>query len=335
MGKERLGNALNRRVLVLDGAMGTLLRHTHLEEKDFRCRQFTDSQVQQHKYCYDILSITRPELIRKIHTDYLEAGADIIETNTFNANSISLAEFGLSDHAREICIAGVAVAREAVDTYCSRHDISPAARPFIAGTMGPTAVSLSLSMHQEKPETDFGTLVAAYTEQAAALLEAGADIILLETICDTLNADTAIYGIRRAMKALRKDVPLMLSVTLDNQGRLLSGETLDEFIKATSRSGAMIIGLNCGSGTSHLIPWLEHLSEITGCYTSFYPSAGLPDSTGSYNETPETMRHEIERILRKRLVNIIGGCCGTTPEHIRRIAAEARKTQPRFAGAGL
>lgn len=326
---QRLLSRLGEEVLVLDGAMGTMIQRLNLSESDFRADRFVDSSVSL-KGCNDLLCLTRPDDITAIHTAYLEAGADIIETNTFNANSISLAEYGLQNHVAEICRAGARIASNAVDSYCALHGIPEARRPFVAGSMGPTGVSLSIATNQENaPAADFDTLAEAYCIQASALIEGGVDILLLETVFDTLNVKAAIYGVKQAMHQAGREYPLMISATLTQQGRLLSGQSLKAFVASVEHSGAISLGLNCGFGAETMMPYVDALSSLTPRFVSAHPNAGLPDAMGRYTDTPQKMAREIAPALRASHLNIIGGCCGSTPEHIAAIAAIARQSSPR------
>lgn len=301
------------KVYVLDGAMGTMVQRLNLSESDFRGSEFARWHTEL-KGCNDILCLTRPDCIAAIHRQYIEAGADIIETNTFNANSISLADYGLQDYARRIARAGAELAVK-----------TAAGRALVAGSMGPTNVSLSLG----QDAVDFDTMAEAYRQQALGLLEGGADILLIETAFDTLNAKAAIYGIERAKEETGRDgVRLMISATLTENGRLLSGQTIEAFIASVSHARPWSIGLNCGFGAEGMLPRLRQM-QATEALVSCHPNAGLPDELGQYTETPEKMAKTVANILAEGLVNIIGGCCGTTPDHIRLIAQEARRARPR------
>ncbi len=303
----------SKKVLVLDGAMGTMIQRLGLRESDFRGKEFADWNCEL-KGCNDLLCLTYPEAIEKIHRAYIEAGADIIETNTFNSNAISLADYGLADKAREIARAGAQVARRAAEGTPT----------LVCGSMGPTNISLSLG-----GEIDFDRVAQAYSEQAAGLIEGGVDLLMIETAFDTLNAKAAIAGIEMARKETGMEIPLMISATLTESGRLLSGQTLRAFVNSVMHARPISIGLNCGFGADGMVDYLRELQNVP-CAVSCHPNAGLPDELGQYVETPETMEGKIDRILKERLVNIIGGCCGTTPEHIRRIAEKAHSAKPRI-----
>ena len=302
----------SKKVLVLDGAMGTMIQRLGLSEADFRGKEFADWHCEL-KGCNDLLCLTSPESIERIHRAYIEAGADIIETNTFNSNAISLADYGLADKAREIARAGAQVARRAAEGTPT----------LVCGSMGPTNVSLSLG-----GDVDFDRMARAYAEQAAGLIEGGTDLLMIETAFDTLNAKAAIAGVEAAREETAKDIPLMISATLTESGRLLSGQTLRAFVNSVMHARPVSIGLNCGFGADGMVEYLRELQDVP-CAVSCHPNAGLPDELGQYVETPETMEEKIDHILNERLVNIIGGCCGTTPDHIRRIALKAHAAEPR------
>ncbi|MDE5807169.1 MAG: methionine synthase [Muribaculaceae bacterium] len=320
---------LLQEILLLDGAMGTMIMRKSLSESDFRGERFAAHPVPL-KGCNDVLVLTRPDVISDIHREYLDAGADIISTDTFNANRLSLSEYNLSDCAAEICRQGAAIARKAVDDFCREKGLPSDKRPFVAGSMGPTGISLSISMQDsEKPADDFNNMASACEEQAVGLIEGGADILLLETVFDTLNAKAAAYGIAKAFDRTGKQVPLMISATLSENGRLLSGQDLREFVSALAHANPLSFGLNCGFGAKALLPFVEQLSGLTDRFVSVHPNAGLPDAMGCYLDTPENMLAEAKDILAKGVVNIIGGCCGTTPDHIRLIAQEVKKYPPR------
>ncbi|MBD5351424.1 MAG: methionine synthase [Bacteroides sp.] len=290
---------LENQVLVLDGAMGTMIQRLGLTEADFRGSRF-ENHPGELRGCNDVLNLTRPQAIESIHREYIAAGADIIETNTFNSNSISLGDYGLGHMAREIARAGAEVARRAAE----------GTQTLVCGSMGPTNVSLSLG-----GDVDFDALAAAYCDQALGLLEGGVDLLMIETAFDTLNAKAAIFGIEQAQQQASRKVPLMISATLTEAGRLLSGQTLKAFVNSVSHARPISIGLNCGFGADGMIPYLRELTNVE-CCVSCHPNAGLPNELGQYDETPESMARTVKTILNEGLVNIIGGCCGTTPAHI-------------------
>lgn len=320
---------LKNEILVLDGAMGTMIQRLNLSEEDFRGMEFANFS-NPLKGCNDLLCLSAPEKIAHIHRLYLEAGADIITTNTFNANKYSLGEYGLGDIAPRIAEAGARLARKAVDDFCKAGGIDHKRRPLVAGSMGPTGISLSIETRGNNPGADFDSLAAAYREQASALIKGGVDILLLETIFDTLNAKAAIKGIKEAMQTAGREVPLMLSATVSEQGRLLSGQSIEAFLTSTMHAGAISVGLNCGFGPQTMIPLIERMGRSTSLPVSMHPNAGLPDALGNYKCSPEDMASLLEEPLKAGMLNIIGGCCGTTPEHIAAIARIAHSAKPRM-----
>lgn len=311
-----LKQIINERVLILDGAMGTMIQRYNLSEQDFRGERFAGIPGQM-KGNNDLLCLTRPDVIKDIHRKYLEAGADIIETNTFNAQRISMADYHMQDLCREINLAAARLARELADEYTAKPPYKPR---FVAGSVGPTNKTCSMSPDVNNPALralTYDELAAAYQEQMEALLEGGVDALLIETIFDSLNAKAAIYAAETAMKKTGREVPLMLSVTVsDIAGRTLSGQTLDAFLASVQHAPIFSIGLNCSFGAKQLKPFLEGLAARAPYYISAYPNAGLPNSLGQYDQTPEEMASEVKEYIDEGLVNIIGGCCGTTEEYI-------------------
>lgn len=309
---------INERILVLDGAMGTMIQQYNLTEADFRGERFKDVPGQM-KGNNDLLCLTRPDVIEEIHRKYLEAGADIIETNSFNATSVSMADYHTQAYCREINLAAARLARKVADEYSARTPEKPR---FVAGSVGPTNKTCSMSPDVNDPAfraLTFDALEAAYVEQMEALLEGGVDAILIETIFDTLNAKAAIRAAELSMEKVGRKVPLMLSVTVsDVAGRTLSGQTLDAFLASVQHAEIFSIGLNCSFGAKQLKPFLEHLAHRAPYYISAYPNAGLPNSLGQYDQTPDEMAAEVKEYIDEGLVNIIGGCCGTTEEYIAR-----------------
>lgn len=318
MTNNSLSALVKERILVLDGAMGTMIQSYGLQEEDFRGERFADAPGLL-KGCNDLLCLTRPDVVADIHRRYLEAGADIIETNSFNAQRISMEDYGMQNVCREINLEAARIARRLADEYTLKNPEKPR---FVAGSVGPTNKTCSMSPDVENPAyraLTFDTLVDAYTEQMIALLEGGVDALLIETIFDTLNAKAAIYAAQSAMKQTRKSVPLMLSVTVaDISGRTLSGQTLEAFVASISHADVFSIGLNCSFGARQLKPFLRTLANHTPYYISAYPNAGLPNEMGEYDQTPEEMGVQIQEYIDEGLVNIIGGCCGTTDEYIAR-----------------
>lgn len=311
-----LKQIINERVLILDGAMGTMIQRYNLSEQDFRGERFAGIPGQM-KGNNDLLCLTRPDVIKDIHRKYLEAGADIIETNTFNAQRISMADYHMQDLCREINLAAARLARELADEYTAKLPYKPR---FVAGSVGPTNKTCSMSPDVNNPALralTYDELATAYQEQMEALLEGGVDALLIETIFDSLNAKAAIYAAETAMKKTGREVPLMLSVTVsDIAGRTLSGQTLDAFLASVQHAPIFSIGLNCSFGAKQLKPFLEGLAARAPYYISAYPNAGLPNSLGQYDQTPEEMASEVKEYIDEGLVNIIGGCCGTTEEYI-------------------
>ena len=320
---------LNERILIIDGAMGTMIQQYKLEEKDFRGERFADFH-KDLRGNNDLLSITQPQIIQAIHKEYLEAGADIIETNTFSSTSIAQADYDLQSIAYELNVAAVQCAKKAIEEYCK---INPGHKKFIAGAIGPLNKTLSLSPDVNNPgfrSVTFDDVADAYYEQIKGLMDGGVDLLLIETIFDTLNAKAAIYSIKKYFRASGKEVPIMISGTItDASGRTLSGQTLEAFYISVSHANPLSVGLNCALGAKEMRPHIEELSSIASCYTSAYPNAGLPNAFGEYDEQPEETAHIIEDWAREGFVNIVGGCCGTTPDHIRHIAQQVKNFETR------
>jgi 5-methyltetrahydrofolate--homocysteine methyltransferase len=325
---------LNERILVIDGAMGTMIQRHKLQEADYRGSRFADwgSDLKGNN---DLLCITQPEIIRDIHLQYLEAGADIIETNTFNAQAVSMADYNMSALAFEINTAAARCAREAVDLFLQQHpERAKEGGPFVAGAIGPMNKTLSLSPDVNNPGLrgiSFDEVTAAYLEQVKALVEGGVDLLLIETVFDTLNAKAAIYAIKKYFRESgKKELPLMISGTItDASGRTLSGQTLEAFYISVEHAKPLSVGLNCALGANQMRPHIEELAQLAVCYTSAYPNAGLPNALGEYDEEPHQTAHFIEEWAQNGYVNIVGGCCGTTPDHIRHIAQSVKKLKPR------
>jgi 5-methyltetrahydrofolate--homocysteine methyltransferase len=329
MGKPKdIKDELKKRVLVMDGAMGSLLQDYKLTEEDYRGEQHKNSRYEQLGN-NDILSITRPEIISEIHRRYLEAGADIILTNTFNANRISQSDYNMQHLVYEMNITSARIARKAADEYIRENPLKPC---FVTGTMGPTNKTLSLSPDVNDPgyrTVHFDDVKNAYREQAEGLIAGGVDILLLETIFDTLNAKAAIFAIEEIFQEKGIRLPLMISGTItDASGRTLSGQTLEAFLNSVSHADLLSIGLNCSMGAKDLLPYVKELSEKAPFHISAHPNAGLPNQFGEYDENPEIMSGYIKKYLDNSYVNIIGGCCGTTPEHITRFARLAQNAKP-------
>ncbi len=331
--KKTIQQCLNERILIIDGAMGTMIQRYKLEEKDFRGERFKDWH-KDVKGNNDLLSITRPDVIEAIHTEYLNAGADIIETNTFSSTAIAQADYDMQSLAYELNVAAASCAKNAIDNFTGNRHQATGKSQFIAGAIGPLNKTLSLSPDVNNPgfrTVTFDEVANAYYEQVRGLVDGGVDLLLIETIFDTLNAKAAIYAIKKYFRDTKqKELPIMISGTItDASGRTLSGQTLEAFYISVSHANPLSVGLNCALGAKEMRPHIEELSEIAACYTSAYPNAGLPNAFGEYDEQPEETAHIIEEWAREGFVNIVGGCCGTTPEHIKHIAEQVKKYQPR------
>ena len=311
-----LKTILENRILILDGAMGTMIQRYRLDESAYRGERFSHWN-KQLKGNNDLLSLTQPDIISSIHKQYLQAGADIIETNTFNAQRISMEDYGMGEFVREMNLSAARIARQAADEFTLKNPEKPR---FVAGSVGPTNKTASLPSDVNRPASravTFDQLVTAYKEQMLALIEGGVDALLIETIFDTLNAKAAIFAAQEAMSELNKKVELMISATIaDASGRTLSGQTLRAFMASVAHAPLLSIGLNCSFGAKDLKPYLQEMSAHAPWFVSAYPNAGLPNQFGEYDETPDTMAKQVKEYIDEGLVNIIGGCCGTTPEHI-------------------
>jgi 5-methyltetrahydrofolate--homocysteine methyltransferase len=322
--------ALKNRILIIDGAMGTMIQRYKLEEADYRGERFKDwhSDVKGNN---DLLSITQPQIIEAIHEQYLEAGADIIETNTFSSTVIAQADYDMQAIAYEMNVASARCARNAADKYTAKD---PSKQRYVAGAIGPLNKTLSLSPDVNNPgfrAVTFDEVAAAYTEQIKGLVEGGVDLLLIETIFDTLNAKAAIYAVKNYFQQNNlPELPIMISGTItDASGRTLSGQTLQAFYVSVMHANPLSVGLNCALGAAEMRPHIEELSEIAKCFTSAYPNAGLPNAFGEYDEQPHETAHIIEEWAANGWLNIVGGCCGTTPDHIKHIADEVAKFKPR------
>ncbi len=309
--------------------MGTMIQRHKLTEDDFRGDRFKDWKVEL-KGNNDMLSLTQPKIIQDIHELYLEVGADILETNTFSGTSIAQADYAMEDFVYELNYESAKLARAAADTFTKKNPEKPR---FVAGSIGPTNKTASISPDVSRPEyraITFDQLAEAFKEQARGLLDGGVDAILIETIIDTLNAKAALFGIMELFEETGKEVPLMISGTItDNSGRTLSGQTVEAFLISLSHAPLMSIGFNCAFGAKQLKPYVDLLSRSTNLFVSAYPNAGLPNEFGDYDQGPDTMRKEVKTYLDDGLVNILGGCCGTTPEHIKEMADMAANYKPR------
>jgi 5-methyltetrahydrofolate--homocysteine methyltransferase len=325
----KIEDILKKRIMVLDGAMGTMIQRHKLEEQDFRGERLKD-HPHPLKGNNDLLSITRPDIIKEIHRQYFDAGSDIVETNTFGSTWVAQADYHLESLVYEINYQAAKIAKEVADEFTSREPGKPR---FVAGSMGPTTKLASMSPDVNNPgyrAITFDQLVNAFKEQAKGLIDGGVDMLLLETITDTLNVKAALFGIQELFEETGKPIPVMVSGTItDASGRILSGQTAEAFLISVSHVPLLSIGLNCALGASALRPYLQVLNERSPFFVSAHPNAGLPNEFGHYDQTPDQMASEIEEYLKEGLVNIVGGCCGSTPEHIKKIAEAAKKYKPR------
>jgi 5-methyltetrahydrofolate--homocysteine methyltransferase len=324
---------LNKRILILDGAMGTMIQRYKLDENDFRDESLANHQ-KPLKGNNDLLSFTRPDVIKAIHAQYFDAGADIVETNTFSGTTIAQADYELgADVVWKINFESAKIAKEVADEYTAKNPDKPR---FVAGAMGPTNRTASISPDVNDPGyrgVTFDELVAAYKEQVKGLIAGGVDLLLVETIFDTLNAKAALFAIDEYMEETGKSYPVMVSGTItDASGRTLSGQTTEAFLISMQHAPLLSVGLNCALGASALRPYLQVLSTNAPFYVSAYPNAGLPNEMGQYDESPAAMAKQVEEFCKEGLVNILGGCCGTTPDHIKAIADMAAKYEPRKIG---
>ena len=331
--KKTIQQCLREKILIIDGAMGTMIQQYKLEEKDYRGERFKDWHTDV-KGNNDLLSLTQPQIIETIHLKYLEAGADIIETNTFSSTSIAQADYDMQLLAYELNVAAAQCARNGINKFFSSSAGGGRDRAFVAGAIGPLNKTLSLSPDVNNPgyrAVSFDEVANAYTEQIRGLVDGGVDILLIETIFDTLNAKAAIYAIKKFFRENKQqELPIMISGTItDASGRTLSGQTLEAFYISVLHAKPLSVGLNCALGASEMRPHIEELSQIANCYTSAYPNAGLPNAFGEYDEQPHETAHIIEEWAKEGWVNIVGGCCGTTPDHIRHIAEQVKNCKPR------
>ena len=320
---------LEQRILVLDGAMGTMIQNHSLDEEDFRGERFVDHPAIL-KGNNDLLSITQPEIIKEIHRNYFDAGADIVETNTFSSTSVGMADYQMESLAYELNYESAKIAKEVSEEYLEKTPDQPR---YVAGSIGPTNKTLSMSPDVNDPgyrAITFDELVIAYKEQVNGLVDGGSDLLLVETIFDTLNAKAALYAINEIKEERRIDIPIMVSGTItDASGRTLSGQTVEAFRISMNHIPILSIGFNCALGADQLLPYVKRLANQSDLFVSAHPNAGLPNAFGAYDQSPEEMQALIEDYLKQNAVNIIGGCCGTTPDHIRLIADVAKKYLPR------
>lgn len=330
--ETKLRKLLDERILIIDGAMGTMVQRYKLEEADYRGARFKDWHTDV-KGNNDLLCLTQPHIIKEIHKQYLQAGANIIETNTFNAQAISLADYDMQSLAYELNVAAAKLAREAISEYTANCELQTA-DCFVAGALGPMNKTLSLSPDVNNPgyrAVTFDEVANAYYEQIKGLVDGGIDILLVETIFDTLNAKAAIYAINKYFRDTKHEkIPVMISGTItDASGRTLSGQTLEAFYISVMHANPISIGLNCALGAEQMRPHIEELAQIAACYVSAYPNAGLPNAMGEYDESPEHTAFVIGEWAKEGWVNMVGGCCGTTPDHIAAIAKAMKKYSPR------
>lgn len=322
---SKIEEAIKNRILVLDGAMGTMLQRHKFTEENFRGERFKDFP-HPLKGNNDLLSLTQPEAVKDVHRQYFAAGADIVETNTFSGTTIGMADYHMEDLVYELNYESAKIAREVADEFTDRPR-------FVAGSIGPTNRTASMSPDVNDPgfrAVTFDDLLIAYKEQVKALIDGGVDVLLVETIFDTLNAKAALFAIEEVKDELGIDIPIMVSGTItDASGRTLSGQTVEAFLISISHLPLLSVGFNCALGADQLKPYLKRLAHNTSFSISAHPNAGLPNAFGEYDQTPEEMQQLIKEYLDDNLINIIGGCCGTTPEHIRLIAEVAEKYQPR------
>jgi len=327
--KKELEKILEQRIMILDGAMGTMIQAYKFTEEDYRGERFKDFEILL-KGNNDLLTLTQPEAIKEIHKKYLAAGADIIETNTFSGTTIAMADYAMEDLVYELNFESARLAREAADEFTKKEPHKPR---FVAGSMGPTNKTASMSPDVNDPgfrAVSFDELRLAYKQQAEALLDGGADILMVETVFDTLNAKAGLFAIEEIKEERGIDIPVMLSGTItDASGRTLSGQTAEAFLISVSHIPLLTVGFNCALGANLLQPHLEAIAPKAEVGISAHPNAGLPNAFGEYDESPEQMGEQIEAYMKRNLVNIVGGCCGTTPDHISVIAKIAAKYEPR------
>jgi 5-methyltetrahydrofolate--homocysteine methyltransferase len=329
MSKPSLHEIAKKKILILDGAMGTMIQRHKLEEEDFRNDTMKDIKVNM-KGNNDLLSLTRPEIIQGIHEQYFEAGADLVETNTFSGTTIAQADYECESFVYDINYESAKLAVAAAEKYTK---LQPEKPRYVVGAMGPTNKTASLSPDVNDPgyrAITFDQLVTAYAQQAEALIEGGVDALLIETIFDTLNAKAALYAVKQTFEKIGKELPIMVSGTItDASGRTLSGQTTEAFLISVSHIPLFSVGLNCALGASQLRPYLQILAKESEFLVSAYPNAGLPNEFGEYEETPEQMAEQVREYCELNLVNVLGGCCGTTPEHIAALAKLAAEFSPR------
>ncbi len=327
--KSQLTRALEERILVLDGAMGTMLQAYNFSEEDFRGERFKDFHLSV-KGNNDMLSLTQPAAIAEVHRKYFEAGADIVETNTFSSTTIAMADYEMEEYVYDLNYASAKIAKEVAQSFTEKEPHKPR---FVAGSIGPTNKTASMSPDVNDPgyrAVSFEELRVVYKQQVEALLDGGVDMLLVETVFDTLNAKACLFAIEEVKEERNSDIPIMVSGTItDASGRTLSGQTAEAFLISISHIPLLSVGFNCALGASQLQPHLEAIANVTNYGISAHPNAGLPNAFGEYDETPEQMAAQIKKYIDKNLVNIVGGCCGTTPAHIKAIAQLVKGVTPR------
>jgi len=326
---ELLKNISKEKILILDGAMGTMIQQYTLYEEDFRKGWFED-HVHPLKGNNDLLSLTRPEIIKKIHAQYYQAGADIVETNTFSGTSIAQSDYQLQDYAYDINFHSAKLAREVADEFTTKEPNKPR---FVAGSIGPTNRTASISPDVNDPgfrNVTFEKLNISYKEQVKGLIDGGSDILLIETVFDTLNAKAALFAVQEIFNELKVELPVMVSGTItDASGRTLTGQTTEAFLISMSHYPLFSIGLNCALGAKDMQPYLKTIAKKSTFLVSAHPNAGLPNEFGEYDETPKMMADQIKMFLEDNMLNVLGGCCGTTPNHIKALAELAEQYKPR------
>jgi 5-methyltetrahydrofolate--homocysteine methyltransferase len=329
MQQKTLLETLEERILILDGAMGTMIQRHKLTEEDFRDGWF-DNHEKPLKGNNDLLSLTRPEIIKDIHRAYFEAGADIVETNTFSGTTVAQADYDLESAVYDINFHGAKIAKEVADEYNLKDPSKPR---FVAGSIGPTTKLSSMSPDVNDPgfrAITFDELVIAFEQQVSALIEGGCDLLLVETVTDTLNAKAALFAIQNVFEEKKMTMPIMVSGTItDASGRTLTGQTTEAFLISIQHMPLLSVGLNCALGAEDMKPYLKVMSDRSNFLVSAHPNAGLPNELGAYDQSPEMMAGYVEEFLKEGYLNILGGCCGTTPEHIKAIAEVAKKYKPR------
>lgn len=323
---SQIKDILKWRILVLDGAMGTMIQRLNLTEEQYRGERFRSVTASQ-KGNIDLLTLSQPNVIKQIHREYLEAGADIIQTNTFNATTVSMENYGLQDYVNEINYMAAKTARSVADEFTAKNSSKPR---FVAGSVGPTNKTTSMKQKGTKVSTiDFDELLISYEEQIEALVDGGVDIIMIETVFDTLNAKAALFAVQNIFKKREKEIPIIVSATLsDRVGNTYTGESIEEFVASIRHINLLSVGLNCSFGAAEMKPHLKQLKSVSPFFVTAYPNAGIPNEMGVYHETPKKMAAIIKEYLNEELVNIVGGCCGTTPQHIASITKIVANATP-------